>query len=196
MRSILPASQSKIAYKFLHDRVQQAAYSLIPDAQKQATHLKIGQLLLKNTPVADIDDNVFDIVNQLNVSVELLVEKTAKHELAKLNFLAGKKAKASNAYEAAVRYLNVSLELINSSQFPVGTSSSWDTDYDLTLNLHVEAAEAEYLNTNFGRSQELADIVLEQATNLLDKVKVYELQIQSYLSQNQMMDAINAGLKL
>ncbi|TAG61446.1 MAG: serine/threonine protein kinase, partial [Oscillatoriales cyanobacterium] len=195
LRSIIPASQSKIAYKFLHDRVQQAAYSLIPDADKQATHLKIGQLLLKNTPVAEIDDNVFDIVNQLNVGVEFITEKTEKDELAKLNLIAGKKAKASNAYEAAVRYLNVGLELINSSQSPVSMQSSWDTDYDLTLNLHVEAAEAEYLNTNFGRSQELADLVLQQAVSVLDKIKVYEIQIQSYMSQNQFSQAVDYGLK-
>jgi len=195
LRSILSASQSKISYKFLHDRVQQAAYSLIPDGEKQATHLKIGQLLLNNTPASEIEENVFDIVNQLNVGVGFLAEKSEKYELAKLNLIAGKKAKASNAYEAAVRYLNVGLGLINSSQSPVGTSSSWETDYDLTLNLHVEAAEAEYVTTNFGRSQELAELVLHQATNLLDQVKVYELQIQSYLSQNQMIEAIDTGLK-
>ncbi|MBD0341719.1 MAG: serine/threonine protein kinase, partial [Microcoleus sp. Co-bin12] len=195
LRSILSASQSKISYKFLHDRVQQAAYSLIPDGEKQATHLKIGQLLLKNTPASEIEENVFDIVNQLNVGVGFLAEKSEKYELAKLNLIAGKKAKASNAYEAAVRYLNVGLGLINSLGAGSVGGSSWETDYDLTLNLHVEAAEAEYLNTNFGRSQELADVVLQQATNLLDKVKVYELQIQSYLSQNQMIKAIDTGLK-
>ncbi|MBD0311777.1 MAG: serine/threonine-protein kinase PknK, partial [Microcoleus sp. T3-bin5] len=195
LRSVLSASQSKISYKFLHDRVQQAAYSLIPDGEKQATHLKIGQLLLKNTPASEIEENVFDIVNQLNVGVGFLAEKSEKYELAKLNLIAGKKAKASNAYEAAVRYLNVGLGLINSLGVGSVGGSSWETDYDLTLNLHVEAAEAEYLNTNFGRSQELADVVLQQATNLLDKVKVYELQIQSYLSENQMIKAIDTGLK-
>jgi predicted ATPase/signal transduction histidine kinase/CheY-like chemotaxis protein/tRNA A-37 threonylcarbamoyl transferase component Bud32 len=185
----------KVGYKFLHDRVQQAAYSLIPDGDKQATHLKIGQLLLKNTPASEIEENVFDIVNQLNFGVEFLAEKAEKYELAKLNLIAGKKAKASNAYEAAVKYLNVGLKLINPLGAVSETGSSWQTDYDLTLNLHVEAAEAEYLNTNFGRSQQLADIVLQQATNLLDKVKVYELQIQSYLSRNQMIEAIDTGLK-
>ncbi|MEG4800966.1 AAA family ATPase [Microcoleus sp. ARI1-B5] len=185
----------RVDYKFLHDRVQQAAYSLIPDAEKQATHLKIGQLLLNNTPASEIEENVFDIVNQLNFGVELLAEKVEKDELAKLNLIAGKKAKASNAYEAAVRYLKVGLELINSLGVVSETKSSWQTDYDLTLSIYVEAAEAEYLNTNFGRSQELADVVLQQATTRLDKVKVYELQIQSYLSQNQMIEAIDTGLK-
>ncbi|WP_424407716.1 ATP-binding protein [Microcoleus sp.] len=83
----------------------------------------------------------------------------------------------------------------NESALPVSIGLSWQTDYDLTLNLHVEAAEAEYLNTNFGRSQELADIVLQQATNLLDKVKVYEIQIQSYTAQSQTLEAIETGFK-
>ncbi len=190
-----PYEASQIGYKFLHDRVQQAAYSLIPDEEKQATHLKIGKLLLENTPASDIEENVFDIVNQLNVGIEFIAQKAERYQLAKLNLIAGKKAKASNAYEAAVRYLNVGLELITSAQSPVSIQSSWQTDYDLTLSLHVEAAEAEYLNTNFGRSQELADIVLQQATNILDKVKVYELQIQSYMSQGKLSQAIDTGLK-
>ncbi|WP_367274825.1 AAA family ATPase [Microcoleus sp. CAWBG556] len=195
LRLLLAASQSKISYKFLHDRVQQAAYSLIPDDEKQTTHLKIGQLLLDNTPASEIEENVFDIVNQLNVGFELLAEKADKYELTKLNLIAGKKAKASNAYEVAVTYFNVGLELINFPLFPVNMGSSWETDYDLTLNLHVEAAEAEYLNTNFGRSHELAEVVLRQATNILDKVKVYELQIQSYMSQNQILKAVDTGFQ-
>ncbi|MEG4322088.1 MULTISPECIES: AAA family ATPase [unclassified Microcoleus] len=194
-RGHCPYEESKIGYKFLHDRVQQAAYSLIPEQEKQATHLKIGQLLLENTPPSEIEENVFDIVNQLNVGVEFITQKAQRYQLSNLNLIAGKKAKASNAYEAAVRYLNVGLELITSPQSPVSVQSSWQTDYDLTLNLHVEAAEAEYLNTNFGRSQELADIVLQQATNLLDKIKGYELQIQSYIFQKQLLQAIDTGLQ-
>ncbi|TAE99220.1 MAG: GAF domain-containing protein [Oscillatoriales cyanobacterium] len=199
---LLADSRSPISYKFLHDRVQQAAYSLIPDSDKKATHLKIGQLLLQNgghsstsltdrggaAPTAsDLAENVFDIVNQLNIGVEFITEKTEKDELAKLNLIAGKKAKASNAYEAAVRYLNAGLELL--------AADSWQTDYQLTLNLYVAATEAEYLNTNFERSQYLADVVLQQAVSVLDKIKVYEIQIQSYMSQNQMLKAIDTGLR-
>ncbi|MEZ2226111.1 MAG: AAA family ATPase [Microcoleus sp.] len=199
---LLADSRSQISYKFLHDRVQQAAYSLIPDSDKKATHLKIGQLLLQNgghsstsltdrggaAPTAsELAENVFDIVNQLNIGVEFITEKTEKDELAKLNLIAGKKAKASNAYEAAVRYLNAGLELL--------AADSWQTDYQLTLNLYVAATEAEYLNTNFERSQYLADVVLAQAFSVLDKIKVYEIQIQSYMSQNQMLKAIDTGLR-
>jgi predicted ATPase len=128
-----------VTYKFLHDRIQQAAYSLIPDEDKKTTHLKIGQLLLQKTPESAIEDNIFDIVNQLNIGVELITNSAEKEQLAALNLIAGRKAKAATAYEAAVRYLSVGLGLL--------TASSWQSNYDITLNLHVEAVEAEYITT-------------------------------------------------
>ncbi|OUL26422.1 ATP-binding sensor histidine kinase [Nostoc sp. 106C] len=175
-----------ISYKFLHDRVQQAAYSLIPEEQKKETHLKVGQLLLKNTPSEKIEENIFDIVNQLNIGVELISERIQKDDLARLNLIAGRKAKAATAYEPAVRYLRIGLGLL--------APDSWQTHYDLTLNLYVEAAEAEYLNTNFQQSAALTEVTLQNATNLLDKVKVYELQIQFYFAQSQMSAAMDTGL--
>ncbi|MEG4457202.1 AAA family ATPase [Microcoleus sp. N9_A1] len=178
----------KVSYKFLHDRVQQAAYSLIPSEQQKATHLKIGQLLLQNTHQDELEENVFDIVNQLNVGVEFITEQEEKYKLAQLNFIAGKKAKVASAYEAAVMQLRVGLKLL--------PENSWQSNYDLTLALYVEAVEAEYLNTNYERSAILAEVVLQQATTLLEKVKVYELQIQFYMAQNQMLKAIDTGLQV
>ncbi|MCL1469586.1 AAA family ATPase [Argonema antarcticum] len=178
---------TKISYKFLHDRVQQAAYSLIPEDQKKETHLKIGQLLLKNTPETEIEDNIFEIVNQLNIGAEFIIDQVEKDRLAQLNLIASRKAKAATAYEPALNYLTVGLRLLE--------QDSWHYQYDLTLNLYVEAVEVEYLNTNFDRAAILAEVVLQQATNLLDRVKVYETQIQFYTAQNQMLKAVNTGLQ-
>jgi len=177
-----------IAYKFLHDRVQQAAYSLIPESQKQQTHLKIGELLLQHTPADEIEENIFEIVNQLNVGAGFITDQAEKDRLARLNLIAGRKAKASSAYEAAVTQLRVGLELL--------AENSWQSNYDLTLALYVEAVEAEYINTNYEKSAILAEIVLQQATTLLEKVKVYELQIQFYMAQNQMLKAIDTGMQV
>lgn len=123
-------------YKFLHDRVQQAAYSFIPSEQKQATHLKIGQLLLNNISVAAREDKIFDIVNQLNIGVELITQQTERLELAQLNLIAGRKAKTSTAYAAAVEYFTIARNLL--------VVDSWQQYYKLTLALYECNAEAEY----------------------------------------------------
>jgi predicted ATPase/signal transduction histidine kinase/DNA-binding response OmpR family regulator/tRNA A-37 threonylcarbamoyl transferase component Bud32 len=185
----------KVDYKFLHDKVQQAAYSLIPEALKRETHLKIGQLLLKNTSPRDRKDCIFALVNQLNFGIKaaakninLLAAESEKYELAELNLIAGQKAKSATAYEAALRYLKVGLALLKGE-------SSWQNHYQLTFNLFLETAEAEYLNTNFERAETLTNIILRQAADRLDRVKVFELKIQIYAVQNQMLKALTTGLQ-
>ncbi|WP_293128077.1 AAA family ATPase [Microcoleus sp. bin38.metabat.b11b12b14.051] len=174
-------------YRFLHDRVQQATYSLIPESEKNSTHLKIGQLLLEKIPQSTLKENIFDIVNHLNIGSELIGEPSQLEQLANLNLMAGQKAKAATAYVDAVRYLNFSLGLLKSEH--------WQSHYDLMLLVHIEAAEAEYLNTNFPKLDNLAQIVLQQAKTALDQMKIYELQIHSYQLQSLMLKAIDTGLE-
>ncbi len=182
----LNSNSLSVPYKFLHDRVQQAAYSLISEADKQAMHLKIGQLFLRNTTPEEWEDKIFDIVNQLNVGAELIAQQKEKDELAQLNLIAGRKAKAATAYAAAVKYLTVGIGLL--------AADTWKNQYELTLSIYVEAAESEYLNTNFERSETLSEDILKQAKTLLDRVKVYELKMQIYIAQSQMLKTIDTGL--
>lgn len=184
----LTFDSKKVGYKFLHDRVQQAAYSLIPEDKKQATHLKIGRLLLQQTPSESLVENILDIVNQLNFGLDLLTQQSEKDELAKLNLMAGKKAKQATAYETAVKYLNTGLELL--------AIDSWHKDYTLTLNLYVETTEAEYLIGNFNQSKSLGDSTIKQAKNILDKVKIYEIKMLSYMAENQMPKVLEIGVEV
>ena len=186
--SFIPNFSSSIPYKFLHDRVQQAAYTLIPEDHKKEVHLKIGQLLLKNTQPDELAENIFDIVNQLNIGAEFLVQQSKKDELARLNLIAGKKAKASTAYEPALRYLETGLGLL--------TSDSWQKQYSFTLELHIETVEAQFLNTQFEQAEQLSAFILENAKSLLDRVKVYELNIQSYIAKQQYKEAIDTALEV
>ncbi len=181
------AEQFKVVYKFLHDRVQQASYYLISDDRKKQTHFKIGELLLKYTPEAELEENIFDIVNQLNIGVEFITERISKNELARLNLIAGKKAKTAMAYEAAVKYLSIGLAQLK--------ETSWETDYDLTFNLYLEATAAEYLNANVERAKILSEEVLNRTKNILDRIKIYELQMQFSSLQNQMNVTIDIALK-
>jgi predicted ATPase/signal transduction histidine kinase len=180
--------QLTVNYKFLHDRVQQAAYSLISETDRKATHLKIGRNILNNTSPDNLEDNIFRIVNQLNIGVDLITSKSEKSQLAQLNLMAGSKAKLATAYEVAIKYLQMGLQLLE--------TDSWQHQYQLTLDLYVEAMEAEYLNINFEQVATYADIVKQNATSLLDQVKAYEAQMQMYMAEIQMQLAIDTGLKL
>ena len=174
-----------LQYEFLHDRVQQAAYSLIPDSQRQKVHLQIGQTLLKNVLEEEIENRIFDIVNQLNMSVKLINEPCEQEHLAQLNLRAGRKAKITTAYTAAVDYLNTGLSLLN--------LNSWEDQYNLTLNIYELLAESEYLNANFEASEEHIKQALGNIEITLDKIRFYEIQIQSYTAQNSLLEAIDTG---
>lgn len=185
----LPITYSEVpSYRFLHDRVQQAAYGLIPPSQKQSTHLKIGQLLLSHTPECEREEKIFEIVNQLNYGLELIVARSELDELAELNAIAGRKAKTATAYVAARDYLSVGRNLL-----PV---DAWKTHYEMTLDLYVLAAETSYLSADFQQMETLAQIVLQNAKTLLDKVKVYEIELSACTAQVKPQKAVEMGLKI
>ena len=175
-----------VSYRFLHDRVQQAAYFLIPEEDKKFTHHRIGQRLLKNTSEINREERIFEIVNQINMAVELIEQPTEREEVAKLNLIAGCKANNSTAYNAAVKYFTVGRNLL--------ASDRWLTQYELTLAMYVEATEAAYLNTDIDEMASLAEEVLHYAKTALDTVKVYAVRINAYTSQGQLLEAINTGL--
>ncbi|MFN6481720.1 MULTISPECIES: AAA family ATPase [unclassified Nostoc] len=184
----ISTNQHTVAYKFIHDRVQQAAYFLIPDDQKQATHYEIGRLLLQNTPEAKLDANIFEVVNHLNTAIDLIRDNIEREGLAQLNLVAGRKAKASSAYKQALRYLEIGIQLLS--------EDSWFHQYALSLALHIETAETALLNTNFDRAQQLIETLVSFAENLLNKVKVYEIQIQGYIAQGKLLEALQVGQQI
>ncbi|WP_235526640.1 ATP-binding protein [Nostoc piscinale] len=177
-----------ITYKFLHDRIQQAAYSLIPEEHKQRTHLHIGQLLLNNTPQNQREEKIFAIVNQLNWGIKLLATAEQRDELAHLNLNAAQKAKASTAYSAAWEYCTFSLQLL--------PENSWQYQYEFTLKIYETAIEAAYLSGNFPEMERLAEVLLQQAKTILDTITVYEVKTQALMAQNQALVAIKMVLKV
>ena len=169
---------SAIAYKFLHDRVQQAAYSLILADECCLTHLKIGQQLLRNTPPQQFEERIFEIVNQLNMGLELLTEPSEREQLAQLNLTASRKAKGATAYEPADRYLQAALMLL--------PPTAWQEHYALMLDVYLEAIEAAYLMTDFGRAEQLVEQARQGVTDPLDQVKITAKQLLILIAQNQL----------
>ncbi|MBK8884553.1 MAG: AAA family ATPase [Bacteroidales bacterium] len=179
---------SNVNYRFAHDRIHNAAYSLIEENDKKELHLKIGRLLLSNALDIDLEEEVFNITNQLNSGMELIADKNEKSELAKLNYLSGKKAMASTAYEIAYRYYSQGIELIG--------KNGWYDSYTLALSLYTEAAEASYLTGNFEEMDDLSDEILKNSRTLLDKIRINEIIIQSLLARARIRDAVETAIEI
>lgn len=185
---LLMANRQLTLYKFLHDRVQQAAYSLIPENQKRSTHLKIGQLLLRDTSEAEREERIFQIVNHLNIGNKLVSDRKQREEFAQLNLEAGQKAKTATAYVAAVECLSNGIKLL--------AKDCWHSQYQLTLNLFEEAVEAAFLSGQFEQMEQQAQVVLQKARTSLDTVKVYTVLIQRYIAQNNLPLAEQTALTI
>ncbi len=186
----VPASgeDSSVMYKFAHDRIQQAAYSLIREAERQGVHRRVGQLLLQNTPPDRMEQNIFDIITQFNECLDLIDSQGERDKLAGLNLLATRKAKESAAYEPALRYAMIGRRLIGDEGF--------ERDYALALKLHNEACEAALLNKDFALMEKLTEAVLAHARTVLDKVTAYEVKIKAYSAQGRGPDALRLGKEI
>ncbi|NET02616.1 MAG: AAA family ATPase [Sphaerospermopsis sp. SIO1G1] len=176
-----------IPYKFLHDRVQQAAYSLIPTQEKQPIHLQIGRLLLKNIPEEQISNNIFNIVNQFNEGIDLITEQLEKEVLAKLNLQAGKKAKLSTAYKTALKYLETATNML--------AINEWNSKNSLIYEVYLEYLELLHLNIDFQAVHYWSSILLEKNYDTLDKVKIYQIETLSYFAQLEQQKAIDTAFQ-
>lgn len=173
---------ARVTYRFLHDRVQQAAYSLIPEDKRREVHLRIGRLMLSALTAGERDEELFTIVGHLNLGAELLTGQAERDELAELNLVAARKSQSSAAHVAARGYLEMGLSLLGPER--------WTRRYELALRLHTHLVEACFLCTDFQQMEHHATEVLEQARGTLDQVRVYEVKIQAFILQNRMRDAV------
>ncbi|HEX5750923.1 MAG TPA: AAA family ATPase [Archangium sp.] len=175
-----------VTYRFLHDRVQQAAYSLIPPELRGALHLQVGRLLLRGASEAEREERLFSLVGHLNAGSPLIEAREERDALAELNLAAARKAKASTAYAAAMSYLQKGIALLGEDGF--------QRRHALAIELHLQAAEVSYLNKEFNRIDLYAREVLAHDEDVLLRVKVAEIRIQAFNAQNKLGDAVHTAL--
>jgi len=175
------------AYAFLHDRVQEAAYALIPEGDRAAAHLRIGRVLASRTIAIEIEEKIFEIVNQLNRGVALITEPHERERVAELNLIAGKRAKVSTALASALGYLVAGCALL--------TEDSWEQRYALTFALEFERAECEFLTGDFAAAKERLSMLSGRARNLVDSAGVTRLRAELFTTLDQSDRAVEVGLE-
>jgi len=156
------------AFVFLHDRVQQAAYTLIPDERRRMVHLTVGRLLLARTPRDQLDARLFDVVHHLNLGRALIGSIDERMEVARLDLAAGRRAKSSTAHDAALELLSAGSELLD--------AASWAADYELCFSLGLETAECEYLCGHFDTALESCSKLTQLARTPIDEARVARLR--------------------
>jgi predicted ATPase/signal transduction histidine kinase len=178
-------------YRFLHDRIQQAAYSLIALDDRQTLHLAVGRFRLSGLQTSHREDSLFDTVNQLNLGQDLITPIEDRLELAQLNLLAGQKAKAAVAYDPALKYFTVGTDLL--------PKNSWQTHHALAVKLYMERAEAAYLCGKFAEADYFFDVVLHHGLDPMLQADVYTTKMALSINQNRYLEAIDLakqGLQL
>ena len=149
------------SYRFIHDRVQEAAYSLIPEASRAAAHLRIGRLLAAQTPPEQREEAIFEIVNQLNRGAALITARDEREQLAEFNLIAGKRAKASTAYASALTYLVAGTALL--------AEDCWERRHELIFALELDRAECEFLTGALTEAEQRLNVLSTRAADTVER---------------------------
>jgi PAS domain S-box-containing protein len=173
-------------YKFLHDRIQQAAYSLIPDERRADIHSRIGRALLASLAPDELAEHLFDVANQFNRGAARLVDRDEKAQVATINLRAGRKAKASAAFASARAYFAGGMALLD--------EGDWASRYELMFSLWLERAECEFLGGDFDKAEQLIAELLQRAVSKVDQAAVYRLKVQLHIVKSENPQAVDSAL--
>jgi len=178
--------QDEKTYKFLHDRIQQAAYSLIPEEQRAELHVRLGRVLRSKIRANELAENLFDLANQFNRGAARLVGRDERAQVATINLRAGRKAKASVAYASASAYFSAGMALLD--------DRDWGSQYELTFSLWLERAECEFLTGNFELAEQFIVELLQRGTSKVDRAAAYHFKVVLHIVKSENQQAVATGL--
>jgi PAS domain S-box-containing protein len=164
--------RSEHSYMFLHDRVHEAAYSLIPKESRAKTHLRIGKLLVAHTPLEKRDESIFEIVNQLNRATALITSGDEREQLAELNLIAGKRSKTSAAYTSALTYLIAGSAAL--------ADDCWERLHELSFQLELYRAECEFLTGELKAAEECLTTLTSRAKSTVELAILASMRADLY----------------
>jgi PAS domain S-box-containing protein len=179
--------RSENAYAFQHDRIQEAAYSLVPEDARAGGHLRIGRLLLAHTPLEKREEIIFDMVNQYNRGAKLIVSEEERFLVAELNLIAGKRAKGSTAYASALNYLIAGVELLG--------DHGWESRHALTFALELERAGCEFLTGEITAADDRLSALSNRAATTVERAALACLHMDVCMTRDQNGRAVAVALQ-
>jgi PAS domain S-box-containing protein len=174
------------SYAFLHDRIQEAAYALIPESRRAETHLRIGRALLASLADVGLAEHLFDVASQLNRGSVRVIDHDEKVQVAAIDLKAGRKAKASAAHASAREYFAAGMALLE--------AEDWSGQYDLMFGLLLERAECELFTGDLDTAGRLIDHVLPHAASKVDEAAALCLKVQLLFSKFEHSQAVATAL--
>ncbi|MFW5489949.1 MAG: AAA family ATPase [Desulfovibrio sp.] len=177
-------------FKFAHDSIQKAAHGLIPKEDEPKVRLAIGTTLLENYDSTQLDEHLFEITSHMNAGQRFITTDQDKMRLLELNIRAARKAVATTAYNAALQFHRMAGELLQSAG---QTEQAWETNYAMTMALHLEWAESEFLEGSKKLAESLLQKAINHATTPLEKAEAQRVMIVQYTLQARYPEAISAG---
>lgn len=175
-----------LAYRFSHDQIQYAAYSLIPESGLKAFHLTIGRSFLAWASPKEVEENIFSLVIQLHRGSSLISNDEERVALARLSLMAGKMAIKMSAFLPASVYLGAGIEVL--------AIKDWDLHRSLCFDLYNLCSETEYTVGDYGGMKGHLEEVFKRGATLEEKLPAYYTLICSLGAQGQVNQAIDAGL--
>ena len=183
----LSPSETENRFQFTHGRVIGAVYSMQDEIEKSKNHLTLGRLLQKVSQKDLLAQNTYNIVNQMNQGTALISNQEERHELARLNLIAGKKSKQAVAIDTASKYFSKGIDLLS--------EESWVEDYDLAKELYFKSCECAYFTENTEEAEPIFDLLLNHIKTNKERVEVIITKLNLYIKNNQQDLAIETGLE-
>ncbi|HYO56266.1 AAA family ATPase, partial [Archangium sp.] len=193
-RTLLPALQedllsqpSAAAYRFLHDRIQQAAYTLTPESERKALHLKLGRLLFQSLSPEELHERLFDVLGHFNASLELMTDPQERERLARLNAEAGLRTRSAAAHRSATAFFTTAFSLLPETR--------WESHHELAFKIRLDHAGSALMCGQAAEARQLAEDLLPRARTSTEMASAYRLMSDLYLLANEAQAAIDLLLE-
>lgn len=174
-------------FKFAHEKIQQAAYSLLNDDEIIEINTKIADYYLSKSFDELLSENIYIIANYINLGEKLILNQNSMKSIILINYEAGKKAKNSAAFELALYYYLKAISLIQEFEFE---------NKSLSLEIYFEAADSAYSCNQFNRMKELLDKILELDKEVLVKARVVEIRNKYHITNGDSLSAIQETITI